>query len=231
MKFRFLCFGSHLSISLFIALLSLFLVFRIWYPAPLSDALGVTDIFILLLCIDVVIGPLLTLVVAQKGKKTLRMDLSIIAILQVAALAYGLYIVSQGRPVWLVYNSNRFEVVQAYEAELSSSVPVSFQRLSFLGPRWASINQGDLVNRKLEVYLHAEFLKPYDVAVAKIVGANALPLTVLQKFNSAQKVERILHAYPEANAFVPMGAKQKPLTVLVNKTSGHVVAIVNLSPW
>lgn len=69
MKFRFVCFGSHLFVSSFIALLAVGLVFGLWYPSPLDKALGVVNIFLLLMCIDVIIGPLLTLVVAKQGKK------------------------------------------------------------------------------------------------------------------------------------------------------------------
>lgn len=135
MKFRLLCFGSHLFVSFIIALLSLFVVFLLWYPSPLDAALGVADIFLLLLCIDVIVGPLLTLLVAKQSKKTLKMDLLVIGILQLAALSYGLYIVAQGRPVWMVYDNNRFEVVQAFEAVTQPGSSSPFQ-LRLTGAQW-----------------------------------------------------------------------------------------------
>ena len=49
---------SHLFISCLIALLVIGLVFFIWYPSPLSTAVGVTHIFLMLLVIDVILGPL-----------------------------------------------------------------------------------------------------------------------------------------------------------------------------
>lgn len=234
MKFRLLCFSSHLLVSFVIALLSVCLVFWLWYPSPLDKALGVTNIFLLLLCIDVIIGPLLTLVVAKQGKKTLKMDLLTIVIIQLAALIYGLYIVAQGRPVWIVYDSARFEVVQAYEAishPANSSLSGGFH-LGMTGPAWSAVSDSvpAFVGRG-EAYYQAEFLQAYDEKIAAKVGSRALQLELLNRFNDPAKVSSVLSAYPEANGFVPMVAKQNFLSVLVNKETGYPIAIVNLSPW
>ena len=42
---RFKAFAIHLCGSLAIGLAMLWLVFGVWYPAPLHEAVGVTDIF------------------------------------------------------------------------------------------------------------------------------------------------------------------------------------------
>lgn len=60
---------SHLLLSFLIALLVIGLVFFIWYPSPLATAVGVTHIFLMLLVIDVILGPLLGLLVYKEGKK------------------------------------------------------------------------------------------------------------------------------------------------------------------
>lgn len=66
---RFQAFALHLAISALIALAVIGLVFFIWYPAPLASATGVTRIFLLLLAVDVILGPSLTLLVNKPGKK------------------------------------------------------------------------------------------------------------------------------------------------------------------
>lgn len=234
MKFRLLCFASHLAVSFAIALCALFVVFSLWYPAPLDKALGVVSIFVLLLAIDVIVGPLLTLLVAKQGKKTLKMDLLTIGVIQFLALAYGLYTVAQGRPLWLIYDAGRFEVVQAYEAVLDSndrSSPKVFH-LGLVGPVWGAVaNSVPSSIAKGDAYYRGEFLQVYDEKVAANVGIHSLPLAVLKRFNDPAKVDSILRVYPEANGFVPMAAKQKSLSVLVNKEVGRPIAIVDLSPW
>ena len=58
----------------------------------------------MLLAIDVILGPLLGLLVYKEGKKSLKFDLSVIILIQIAALCYGVFSIEQGRPAWLVYN-------------------------------------------------------------------------------------------------------------------------------
>ena len=99
LKFRLKAFAYHLGISVFIALVSLYIVFMVWHPAPLAKAVGVTYIFIMMLAIDAVLGPLLTLIIAKKDKKSLKFDLSVIIALQVAAFSYGIYNIAISRPV------------------------------------------------------------------------------------------------------------------------------------
>lgn len=112
MNFRFRAFTLHLAISVLIALAVIGLVFFIWYPAPLASAAGATHIFLMLLAIDIILGPSLTLLVYKPGKKTLVMDLTVIALLQLSALVYGLHTVADGRPAWLVFAKDRFEMVR-----------------------------------------------------------------------------------------------------------------------
>ena len=52
----------------------------------------------MLLAIDVIVGPLLSLLVYKEGKKTLKMDLSIIVLVQILAMSYGVYVIAQSRP-------------------------------------------------------------------------------------------------------------------------------------
>ena len=59
MKFRLKAFATHLLVSLLVAMGSVYLVFQVWHPSPLQQAVGVTSIFLLLLTVDVVSGPCL----------------------------------------------------------------------------------------------------------------------------------------------------------------------------
>ena len=68
MNKRIKFFLTHLSISFLIALLVNGLVFFIWYPSPLATAVGVTHIFLMLLVIDVILGPFLGLLVYKEAQ-------------------------------------------------------------------------------------------------------------------------------------------------------------------
>lgn len=69
----------------------------------------------MMLTIDVIMGPLLGLLVYKEGKKSLKSDLTVIILLQLSALFYGVYSIEQGRSAWLVYNVDRFELVRKNE--------------------------------------------------------------------------------------------------------------------
>lgn len=115
MSKRLKFFLGHIAISILIALVVVCVVFLLWYPAPLAKATGVMQIFLMMLAIDVIVGPMLTLLVYKEGKKTLKIDLTVIILIQLTALLYGAYNIAQGRPLWLVQNGNRFELVRNNE--------------------------------------------------------------------------------------------------------------------
>lgn len=66
----------------------------------------------MLFVIDVILEPLLALLVYKEGKKILKFDLSVIILIQISALFYGIHSIKQGCPAWLVYNVNRSELVR-----------------------------------------------------------------------------------------------------------------------
>ena len=146
MNARIKAFNLHLIISALIALAVVIVVFYLWYPAPLHTAVGVTQIFLILLAVDVVLGPLLTLLVYKVGKKTLAMDLTVIVLLQISALCYGLWTVAEGRPAWLVFAADRFDLVRVLDIDERKldQADLNYRQPSVLGPQWvAAVNPTD----------------------------------------------------------------------------------------
>lgn len=116
-KQRFNAAGIHLAASLLIALVAATLVFAVWYPYPYSKISGGRELFMIVVAVDVILGPLLTLAIFNCAKpvKELRRDVAVVVILQLAALGYGLWTVSLARPVHLVFEIDRFRVVHAVD--------------------------------------------------------------------------------------------------------------------
>jgi hypothetical protein len=243
MSKRIKFFLSHLSISFLIALLVVGLVFFIWYPSPLACAVGVTHIFLMLLVIDVILGPLLGLLVYREGKKTLKFDLSVIIIIQIAALCYGIYSIEQGRPAWLVYNVGHFELVRKNDIILENidQAQPQFQHVSWASPEFAVVKlaasaqqrQDDMFTEALGGISLAQRPERYvNFAQAKVqIQQRAKNLEELKHYNNEKIVMDVLVKYPKANAFVPLKANAVDMIVLVNKNTGEVVKIVDLRPW
>ena len=243
MSKRLKFFLSHLFISFLIALLVIGLVFFIWYPSPLATAVGVTHIFLMLLVIDVILGPLLGLLVYKEGKKTLKFDLSVIILIQIVALCYGVFSIEQGRPAWLVYNVDRFELVRKNElvdTNIQQAQP-RFQKPSWFKPQYVATEFAkDIQQRNDEMF--AEVLGGISIAQrperyveltqAKTqIQQRALPLVELQQYNPKTDVEKTLAEYPKANAWLPLKANAVDMVVLVNKESASIIKVVDLRPW
>ena len=236
-------FLSHLLLSFLVALLVIGLVFFIWYPSPLATAVGVTHIFLMLLVIDVILGPLLGLLVYKEGKKTLKFDLSVIILIQIAALCYGVFSIEQGRPAWLVYNVDRFELVRKNEivdTNIQHAQP-QFQKPSWFKPQYVATEFAkDTQQRSDEMF--AEVFSGISLAqrperYVKLTEAKnqiqqrVLPLVELQQYNPKTDVEKTLAKYPKADAWLPLKANAIDMVVLVNKESASIIKIVDLRPW
>jgi len=102
--------GIHLLISVAIAAAVLTLMLAIWFPGPLFVAGGGNNLLFILVSVDVVIGPLLTLAVYKQGKKGMTFDLVVIALLQISAFCYGMHIVYLARPAFIVFVKDQFQI-------------------------------------------------------------------------------------------------------------------------
>lgn len=91
----------HLAVSALIAAGTLALMLALWYPPPLFAAMGGTELALLIVGVDVAIGPLITLIIFDTRKKELLFDLATIATLQVMAIGYSVYSMHAGRPVFI----------------------------------------------------------------------------------------------------------------------------------
>ncbi|MCX0339017.1 TfpX/TfpZ family type IV pilin accessory protein [Acinetobacter radioresistens] len=233
----------HIFSSLGIALLLIILIFFIWYPEPLTQAVGVTHIFLILLAIDIIMGPVLGFIVYKEGKKTLKMDLSIVILLQALALGYGVYSIFKGRPAWLVYNVDRFEVVRNNEIitdHIEQAQP-KYQQPSWLKPQFVAVEFArDSQIRQKEMF--AEVLAGISIAQrperyvsfsqAKTqLQQHAQSLSTLKQLNDPARVDQLLKQYPEATAWVPLKANAVDMVVLLNKKKAEVIKIVDLRPW
>ena len=113
---RYQAFGIHFGISLMIFIGLVAMVLFVWYPGVLREVdSSWQQALIMIAGVDLVLGPLLTLIVFNPAKKSLKMDLSIIAVAQIAALVAGTYTVHQARPValYVSFPPQGFEILTA----------------------------------------------------------------------------------------------------------------------
>ena len=138
--------GTHFLICLVIAAAVIALMLGVWYPGPLFEAAGGTRMLYILVGVDVILGPLLTLIVFKSGKRGMKFDLTIIGLVQIAALIYGVYIVFLARPAFIVFVKDRFELVTSVELdpeELAKAKYPQFSAPGWTGPQLAAADMPD----------------------------------------------------------------------------------------
>jgi hypothetical protein len=128
----------HLGLSTLVGLATAAIVFGLWFPYPYRDVAGGQYLFMLLVSVDVVCGPLLTMVLFNplKSRRELTLDLSLIAIVQLAALAYGVHVISEARPVVVAFETDRLVAVAAVQVDTAQlgEAPPELRKLSWSGP-------------------------------------------------------------------------------------------------
>ncbi|WP_183495094.1 MULTISPECIES: pilus assembly protein [unclassified Roseateles] len=114
------------------------MVLLVWYPWPYRVISGGEHLLFLVMGVDIVMGPLITLAIfdPRKPMRVLKRDLIVIVALQIAALFYGLHTVYVARPIALALEGSRFRVTTAVQV-VSEELPRAqegFRSLPLNGP-------------------------------------------------------------------------------------------------
>lgn len=241
--------GIHLAISVCSALLAALLVFGLWYPHPYGDLSGGRTLFFLVVCIDIIMGPLITVIILNeaKSRKQLVMDLSLVGMLQISALSYGLWTVFVARPVHLVFEYTRMTVVHAIdiEADLLIRAPTPLQSLPVLGPTLISLRPFKDAREHLDATMAAiggaslaarcDLWQPYANSRADILK-EAKPASELHT-RFANQVALIDSAVAklkqplEQLRYLPLVARDKAWTVLLDEVTAEPVGFLPLDSF
>lgn len=152
-------FGVHFCISALFCILSAYLVLVVWFPYPFRDLAGGLHLFWIMMGIDIVCGPLLTAIIynPKKSQNELVIDVGLVALIQITALGYGLYSISQARPIIYAFEGDRFITVSASEINISNLVkaPQGLQNLSWNGPRLVGIRAPKSADEKFQIIMES----------------------------------------------------------------------------
>jgi hypothetical protein len=241
--------GIHFGLSTAAALPVLAVVLLAWYPGPLPALLGVGAILLIMLGVDVVLGPLFTLIVFDRRKKRLAWDLATIAAVQIGALLYGLFTVYQGRPAFVVFVKDRFEVISPADLRPDARAAARGNppaRIDPLGPRWVAARLPESAAERSailfealahnrDVQHHPRLYVDYADEAAQVL-ARALPVERLRALNPARlaQVDAEVAATGQSAAalrYLPLRGPARDGAVLVDAADGRVRRVTDLAPW
>ena len=240
----------HLTISVVIGSAVLALMLLLWYPYPLFEAVGGSQVLLILLGVDVVLGPFVTLLIfnTKKSRKALGFDLAVIALMQISALVYGMSVVFNARPAFVVFSKDSFDLVTAnmlIDEDISKASYSQFRSLPLTGPVYVYSEMPIDNKERNEIIFSAfsgkdlpqfpKYYRPYAEHSMAVAHA-AKPIAELRKLNPDHNAEIDVAVGRSGRkeselGFVPLRAKYQDQAVLIEKRDGRVVSVVPINPW
>ncbi|WP_315125706.1 hypothetical protein [Comamonas antarctica] len=190
----------HATISLVVAILISIIVFNIWFPGQIANISHTAAIYWLIISVDVICGPILLMLVwnLKKTRKELIFDTTIIAAIQIAALAYGLWSIYQIRPVHIVFETDRLRLINASEIDPGdlTNAPERWKTMPLLGPELISTltpNDGQEMLRSIDLSIagkepsvRPEMWEEYAPAKEKVRAASRTLAELLEVYPEKQ---------------------------------------------
>ncbi|WP_447916913.1 TfpX/TfpZ family type IV pilin accessory protein [Delftia acidovorans] len=233
----------HFLASLIVTILTAFLVFLIWFPPPYQELVGGKNLFLLVIAVDTICGPLLTAVVYSplKSRKELIQDLGFIVLIQLTALTYGVHTIAQSRPVYLVFEVDRFRVITVADIQKEKLRPQQggLHELPWLGPIVIGIRDAkdnkelmeslDLSLNGVAPSSRPEWWEPLSLSASKIISAAHPIKELLEKHKDK---ETLIHEAIKASGLPKESLSWLPVTsfktnewiALINKQTAEVMS-------
>jgi hypothetical protein len=198
----------------------------LWYPYPHYSLAGGLALMAIMLSVDIVLGPVLTLVVATPGKRVrvLARDMAVIVAIQLLAFGYGLHVLAEARPIGLVFEVDQMRAVSAADVDpdLLPEAPPPLRSFSWLGPRtFAAVKPTDpdelftamqLGLSGVDLAMVPRYWRDYESQRAAVLAASRPVALLLQRYpDIAGKLDSIARAAGATTAqlrFLPLRSRQ-----------------------
>lgn len=241
----------HLSISLVIFITVLLLCLFAWYPEFYFTASDTRIPIYIMVFVDVGIGPLLTFIVYKRGKPGLILDLAMIALFQIVALAGGIWVLYSERPVLTVYHQGYYYCLNTAFVTAATADMSQFPRTTNLIPnaflpeaatpeekkrREEILNKmpADQLPPPYPAFVFGEQFKPIEKTdVAKILEDELeISTAISSEPEYQQNWDKFQAKHPDAQktfAFFPLVCSATELLAATDRNTGQIVDAVQIS--
>ena len=240
--------ASLIHLLLSIVLVSLILALVVYFLYPI-DYLGFTnfkDITLLIILVDLVLGPILTFVVFNKNKKKLHFDLSVIVMVQLLALTYGVNSLYQVHPLFLTYNHGAFNFIHANEVTLEKAKYDQFKISKFSSVKLAYAKMPDDPNKQTEIMIavdlkgepdidkRVEYYEPYKNHLNEILRNSLDASKLFEEKNLTDASRDFLEEHVSSKnkfAYFALKGTTKDAILVLNKETAEPVTTIDIVPW
>lgn len=235
----------HLGLSLLLVGLVIGSILFFFFPQLFIGISDFKEIATILVTVDLILGPILTFVVFQPNKKSLKFDLSTIAAIQIAALVYGAYSLFQVHPVYITFNVDRFTIISAKDAEPEKAKYDEFNVSKFTTAKFAFAKMPEDIEKQNEVTLTAamgggdldqrvEYYEPYENHIDQILAKSLERELIIGAADSDKNIYSFLDKHEtELNnyVFLPINSAKKEAIIVLDKMTAKPVTTINTDPW
>ena len=233
----------HLLLSTLVVGTVCTIIFFVWYPGPYFDARGAWSILRVLVGVDLILGPTLTLILYKPGKPGLLFDLIVIAVIQLSALIYGTTVFYQERPYFTVFAVDRFQVLARGEVDETNVDLDELGDKPFVGPLLVAAVLPDdpaefqrlleevLFEGKPDLERRPEYWRRYEERRSDVV-ARAMSLERLAdaRPGARRQIETLLRENPGL-VYLPLVSGGRDLAFVIDPETAMPVEIVAVDPW
>lgn len=235
----------HLLIS--VAVVGSFIAFvvLIWYPNPFLQISGLTSIILILVTVDLILGPALTFTLYKPGKKGLKFDLSMVAAVQLAALVYGMHTIYIAHPLYAVYTVDRFSLMSLADVDPNQAKDPDLRVSGWWKPKMVYAQQPkdpkiaeqilfEVMDGKPDIDARPEYYEPL-AAHTQDMLKRSLPTDSLQRdAENRAKLAEFLNKVgksADAYAYLPLAGKDKDVVWVWDRDTFQPVGTLDISPW
>ena len=240
-------FALRFAATASLLLLAFVLVRFLWFADGYFAISGIGKLFLVLVAVNVVVGPGLSTLVFIPGKKGLKFDLVAIACIEIAILGWGMSEILERRPDFVVFAVDRFELVTVTEVDLDALQMSQLAARPGYMPRliYAELpTDVDVMNQLIDetVFMgmqdidrRPEFWKPYAQGMSFIKGA-AKPLSALSspddlRAGSIKKWLARQKSSVDDYLYLPVEGRTSDGVMILHADIGYPVDVLAIDPW
>ena len=244
---RLRLFRLRLAATIGLLVLLFGVVRLLWYPGGYFAIFGIGKLLLVLATVNLVIGPGLSAFVCKPGKKGLKMDLWLLAGVEIVATIAAMSLLYIRQPYFTVFAVDRFEAVSWREVDVAQISDPELRRRPGHEPRlvYAELpSDPEVFDRlidetvfggKQDIDRRPEFWKPYSAGIPAVKAA-AKPLDELLSGNDsrASRLARWLSRQAGGSGefvYLPIRGKSGDATMMLHADVGFPVAIIAVDPW
>lgn len=240
--------GTHLLISLVMFTIIVSGLIYFCYPWPYYKINGLWQGLRITASVDLILGPLLTMIIFTPGKslRALRFDLVMIALVQLAALIYGVVTLYAQRPYATLFLDRGFQIMRVADFPKDRKAWDGLEKLrtaSEIHPALIAVRPPQNSEESVQMFVEemtskgfpASFmsrLEPVQQHWSQIVQS-ALALPARLPAAHQKKLDAFLQTHqttPQKLAFFPLHGSFDACMIVLQRDSGNFVGYLDITP-